>query len=265
MALEQMNYVRRCLPPHVRQCSNLGVECNQPVTQVLLHPTLRVQLDSLIQPEEQTRLRDTSSTPSVEVELESLPRKQYRAEEWRDTRGDEGDEVLDDNTKEILRSLGRQGMVTKSYDGSGGMLVLQMWNDSLAKHFRIQGVREGLNQVTIAACFLVGRAREWWERAYMTGTTARSDNPVGIDKSPPAAVPTPQRRVQTRPAMEGFGAKGRNRQLPTRGVPTTWTTPARRNRGVPSHLPRIKEGGARSHHAGAETEGQKTSTSCSGV
>ena len=40
--------------------------------------------------------------------------------------------------------------------------------DSVQRHLRLFNIRGGLNQVMVAVCFLEGKAREWWDKAYTT-------------------------------------------------------------------------------------------------
>ena len=113
-----------------------------------------------------------ASSKSVVVDINTTPviqRGYIPAREHQKWIEDEEDAMYDNNTLSVLKALGRQGISIRSYDGIGGVTILQVWMESVQRHLHLFNIKGGSNQVTLAVCFLEGRAREWWDKSCTTG------------------------------------------------------------------------------------------------
>ena len=161
------------IPQDKRHCSLLGVPCyrlsiriwdfkwevaknvwkeaNQDSTPSLLRQKSKESIYSVI----------------VDIQEQNTPTS-HQKREYRNWCNQEEEEVWDNNTLSVLKALGRQGISIRSYDGTGGITTLRAWMDSVQRHLRLFNIKGGLNQVTLAVCFLDGKARDWWEKTYTT-------------------------------------------------------------------------------------------------
>ena len=70
----------------------------------------------------------------------------------------------DQKALKLLQAMGKQGNLVTNYDGTGGQTVLDIWSEGLYRHFKLFEIEDSESEVTLAACFLKGRAKEWWEK-----------------------------------------------------------------------------------------------------
>ena len=156
------------MPAHTRRCEVLGRRCGEAVMLKGYHPIPRV-LEQLVmdiggvqnrQSEVQEDYASLHSTGNVEYES-GRPGGPVPTSDQRE-------DMMDGNTLAILKSMGRQGVSVKAYDGKGGGASLRIWGESLRRYFRLFNIREGVDQVTIATCFLEGKAKDWWDNICLT-------------------------------------------------------------------------------------------------
>ena len=77
--------------------------------------------------------------------------------------------ITDGNTLAVLKALGKQGIAIKPYDGGGGCLALKVWGEALRRYLKLFSIKGDVDQVTVATCFLEGKAKDWWDNACFTG------------------------------------------------------------------------------------------------
>ena len=78
-------------------------------------------------------------------------------------------QLAQDGTLLLLKSMGQSGSIVKPYDGTGGCTTLKIWKESLLCYFALFNINPGQNQVTVAACFMEGGAKDWWNHLCSTG------------------------------------------------------------------------------------------------
>ena len=157
------------LPPRLRHCRALGLQCSIPATDTPYHPTQKT-LEKLILEgglTETEPVNDESGSPQWLGEESPMAREGRPSimapgiEELEDT-------AMDGNTLQVLRALGKQGISVKSYDGSGGCTTLKIWGEAVKRYLKLFNIKEGMDQVTVAACFLEGKAKDWWDNICST-------------------------------------------------------------------------------------------------
>ena len=159
----------KSLSPERHRCHTLRVRCSMPITSEAYHPTSRT-LEQLV--------LDGSPSPDLEHPREEEEYHSWQEPESPGRRRDRGsggviDElgeevVIEGNTLAVLKALGKQGMSVKSYDGTGGCMALKVWGKILRRYLRLFNIREGIDQVTVATCFLEGKAKDWWDNVCIT-------------------------------------------------------------------------------------------------
>ena len=143
--------------PDKRRCELLGRRYADPVTEKGYHLTSRALEQLVLETSTGHRDRredqlDYGSLHTAEPDQDDLVGEQIPFGERNDSGG---------NMLSLLKSMGRQGMSVKPYEGKGGGITLKVWGDSLRRYFRLFNVRDGIDQVTLATCFLEGKAKDW--------------------------------------------------------------------------------------------------------
>ena len=75
---------------------------------------------------------------------------------------------MEGNTLSVLKALGKQGVAVKPYDRGGRCMTLKVWGETVWRYLKLFNVREGADQVTVAVCFLEGKAKDWWDNICFT-------------------------------------------------------------------------------------------------
>ena len=188
MSLRHWQWVDEHIPAHIRKCQHLGVKCGErtgnreldPVTETITRQMLNEAQVERLEPITGLRLPNVqpaqrvspASSESVVVDINTTPvvqRGNIPPRENQTWMEEEEDTMYDNNTLSVLKALGRQGISIRSYDGIGGVTTLRAWMESVQRHLRLFNIKGGSNQVTLAVCFLEGRAREWWDKSCTTG------------------------------------------------------------------------------------------------
>ena len=169
--------VLSCIPPDKRSCEALGKRCSDVATQKAYHPPLKV-LEQCIagtargrEAEDQDEYGSVQSPPNPDIQHEG-PSEATHFVPGRmigeDIHHVKREEAMGENALAVLKSMGRQGMSVKPYDGKGGGTALRVWGESLRRHFRLFNITEPTDQLVLATCCLEGKAKDWWDGICLT-------------------------------------------------------------------------------------------------
>ena len=85
--------------------------------------------------------------------------------QWQDISSPKKDKLnSDEKALRLLKAIGKQGNLVSNYDGTGGQTALDVWSEGLQRHFKLFEIQDTESEVMLVACFLKGRAKEWWEK-----------------------------------------------------------------------------------------------------
>ena len=132
--------VLSCIPPDKRYCEVLGKRCSDVVTQKAYHPTLKILEQCIIGASGGRAPDDQDEFGSVHLPLnpdiaQDGPSEGtgFVSERISGTNINlvKREEVMGENALAVLKSMGRQGMSVKPYDGKGRGTALRVWGESL--------------------------------------------------------------------------------------------------------------------------------------
>ena len=156
------------LAPEKRRCQHLGVHCEEPVTETVLNPTLSAIERVEWEVTDKTVVLERRSQGQLYSNEPKTDRPAFGTNAEEDFVKREEETKVEDNTLSVLRAMGKQGVSVKPYDGTGGCLTLKVWAESLKRYLRLFNIKDGVDQVTVAVCFLEGKAKDWWDNACFT-------------------------------------------------------------------------------------------------
>ena len=173
IGLLYMEAVRLLIPPLMRRYSQLGVACTQMVTTQILHLTIEAltlqteqlppQLRSSIMSRGSQSVVVDINGPTLRPSSQGIQDRQLV--QWQDIPSPLENKMNgDQKALKLLQAMEKQGNLVSNYDGTGGQTALDVWSEGLYRHFKLFEIEDSESEVTLAACFLKGRAKEWWEK-----------------------------------------------------------------------------------------------------
>ena len=166
--LANARMILRMFPPERRLCSQIGLQCGQSHTEQGYDAPIKLQEKMYgLEDQQQTAQAEKSNLFQSFGHSDSVGRGTDNLVFNKDFIKEEGIEV-EGNTLAVLKAMGKQGISVKPYDGTGGCAALKVWGESVKRHLRLFNIKEGIDQVTVAACCLEGKAKDWWDNVVLT-------------------------------------------------------------------------------------------------